>query len=98
MLSGDACVVTGSSVGVKVLLTASFSTLAWLGQCMAGLPHQHVSRCNIASGLSVYLVETIHSLGVDTSTLVLETILAFAVFTFHILNRTFDIVAAYSYP
>ena len=46
------------------------STHSWLGQCLAGLPLHHVYRCNIASRLSAYLVVTIHSLGVETSTLV----------------------------
>ena len=83
-----------SSVGVMVLVMASVlsSTHAWLGQCLAGLPLHHVSRCNIASRLSAHLVETIHSLGVEISTLVRTQLLAFAVFTFHILNRTSYIV------
>ena len=68
MLSGAAGVLAGNSVGVQVLLMAYL-----FHPCMVGLAdwhHQHVSRCNIASGISVHLVETIHSLGVYTSTLV----------------------------
>ena len=71
---------------------------AWFGQCQTGLPRQHVSR---ASGLSVGLhwVEQIQSLGGRDINFGAETMVAFAVFTFHILNRTSsDIVAASSYP
>ena len=72
MLSCAPGVLAGSSVGVKVGVS---STHAWLGQYLAGLPHQHVSRCNIASGLSVHLVKRFIRWGVDIN-FGAETILA----------------------
>ena len=70
MLFGAAGVFAGSSVGVKVLLMVSLFHPCMVGSMSGGLPHQHVSRSNIASGLSVHLVERIHSYGVDILTLV----------------------------
>ena len=89
--------LAGSSVGYKVLLMASLCHPCMSGSlCWLALPHQYFSKCSIGD-LSVYWDEKIHSLEGDTGCGA-ETMFAFVVFTFHILHRTSDNVAASSSP
>ena len=98
MLSGAAGMLAGNGVGVQVLLMAYLFHTCMVGSISGGFASSACFQMQHCNWLSVHLVETIHSLGGRYINFGAETILAFAAFIFHILNRTSDIVAASSYP
>ena len=89
--------LAGSNVGVKVLLMASLFHPCMVGSMSGGFASsacfqmQHYMWVLSTFGLNDSFV------GGRDINFGAETILAFALFNFHILNRTFDIVAASSY-
>ena len=90
-------VLAGSSVGVKVLLMASLFHPCMAGSMSGGFASsacfqmQHCKRALDTFGWNDSFV------GCRYINSGAETILAFAVFTVHILNRSSDIVVASSY-
>ena len=96
MLSGAAGVLAGSSVGVKVLLMASLFHPCMVGSMSGGFASSaciHMQHCKYALSTFGWNDSFVGGRDINFGA---ETMFALAVFTFHMLKRTSDIVVAFS--